>query len=379
MRKLFILALLALLPSLVNAAPNITSITWTGTLVDGATVTINGTGFGSTGPSVMVYDDFEGGTVGQVIATGAGSATYGTWSSEGSDGHSHYASSAAVSGTKALQADFGSGGFAPMVQKDLTAGTTIFYIEYKWYAAIGEKFPGELGSGNLNWKPIWLQDTGVSDGDIVLPATFNNPPQDWALFGNDSPFTSERYFDTYPTNLKGTWHHFMAYVKWGDPSNRVGEVDIWEVNSSGVQLMVSTTNCATQLSGDTGFNQVQVMAYGRTTASPSHMSFDDLYITVGAGALSRCWISNNSTFASATQMAVMTPTAWSATQITAIIRKSGFGSADTVNVIVSDSTGSKSSGYSVTLGATSGAVAATTITSTFSGRSTYSGRSTLTQ
>jgi hypothetical protein len=163
-------------------------------------------------------------------------------------------------------------------------------------------------------------------------------------------------FDAYPTNVKGQWHHFMVHLKWGTSANYSGEVKIWEVNPvTGVQLMVSTTSAATQFVGDTGWNLIQFMAYGRNTVSPCHMSMDDVYVAAGSASQARSYIGNNATFASNTKLAVMTETARSDTQITAILRRSNFGASDAVKVIVVDSSGNASSGYSVTLGASASA------------------------
>ena len=40
---------------------------------------VRGTGFGNDGPSVIVFDDFESGSTGNPVNTGAGSATFGEW------------------------------------------------------------------------------------------------------------------------------------------------------------------------------------------------------------------------------------------------------------------------------------------------------------
>jgi hypothetical protein len=377
----FIVGLASLFASLAQAAPVITSISWpVGTqLLNGTTMTINGSGFGATLADIQGYDEFESGTVGQVVATGAGSMTYGPgWSSEGSDGHSHYASSAAVSGTQCLQSDFGTGGFAPMVQRTFPTQQTDLFFDYQLYVPSAEKYPGEGGSGQLNFKHLWVQDTGTADGDIVLPATFNDPPQDWALFQNDGPFQSERYFDIYPTSVKGRWIHFMVHLKWGTSANYSGEVKIWEVSPvSGVQLMVSTTSAATQFVGDTGWNQAQFNAYGRNTVSPSHVCGDNYYIAAGAASQARSYIGNNATFASNTKLAVMTETSRSDTQITAIVRRSDFGASDAVQVIVLDASGNASSGSSVTLGSTYAAAAASAVTNRISGSMTIRGNVTI--
>ncbi|MBF0384973.1 MAG: hypothetical protein HQL27_03785, partial [Candidatus Omnitrophica bacterium] len=60
-----------------QAEPAITGVS--GTLEQGSAITISGSGFGVAGPNIIVFDDFEKGTLGQPIMTGAGSAQVGEW------------------------------------------------------------------------------------------------------------------------------------------------------------------------------------------------------------------------------------------------------------------------------------------------------------
>ena len=71
------------LPLLVHADPDISSVS--GECSDGNRITINGVDFGSNGPNIAVFDDFEDGVNGQDIRIGAGSAAVGGWSDLGSN------------------------------------------------------------------------------------------------------------------------------------------------------------------------------------------------------------------------------------------------------------------------------------------------------
>ena len=51
-----------------------------GTVANGQTITVTGSAFGATGPNVVLFDDFEKGTSGKAILSGAGSAQTGQWS-----------------------------------------------------------------------------------------------------------------------------------------------------------------------------------------------------------------------------------------------------------------------------------------------------------
>ena len=62
----------------VQAAPAINSAS--GTASGGSTISVSGSGFGSSGPNIVLFDDFEGGTAGQPIDM---AAVDGRWSGTG--------------------------------------------------------------------------------------------------------------------------------------------------------------------------------------------------------------------------------------------------------------------------------------------------------
>src|SRR5262245_12647822 len=68
-----------LMPAVARAAPAPSAVD--GALSNGSAITVSGSGFGSVGPEVVIFDDFESGTDGAELATGPGSATVGAWMS----------------------------------------------------------------------------------------------------------------------------------------------------------------------------------------------------------------------------------------------------------------------------------------------------------
>ena len=73
-RILITFFILTYLPSILFAAPIITDEY--GSLVDGESITITGTSFGSSGSTILVFDDFNTDTIGN---TPNATATVGTW------------------------------------------------------------------------------------------------------------------------------------------------------------------------------------------------------------------------------------------------------------------------------------------------------------
>src|SRR5574340_127762 len=67
LNRLIAILLIILFPVLSVAAPNPTGVS--GTVSNGQSITVTGTGFGATGPNIRIFDDFETGTNGATIAT----------------------------------------------------------------------------------------------------------------------------------------------------------------------------------------------------------------------------------------------------------------------------------------------------------------------
>jgi len=76
-RLTILYCLLISFPGISHSVPIITGTV--GVTVDGGTLTVNGTGFGDQGPTIRIYDNFEGGTVGEDVDLNAvvGSAWFG--------------------------------------------------------------------------------------------------------------------------------------------------------------------------------------------------------------------------------------------------------------------------------------------------------------
>ena len=69
--------LTSFIPRTIFAVPSISSIN--GTVSNGQPVTISGSAFGSTGPIIAIFDDFEKGTNNNELSTLANSAAVNQW------------------------------------------------------------------------------------------------------------------------------------------------------------------------------------------------------------------------------------------------------------------------------------------------------------
>lgn len=85
------------------AAPSISGVS--GPVSDGSNITINSgnNDFGSSGPNVILFDDFEGGNIGEKIQTGAGSAVIGKYDYKGDIDTQIYSGDYKISGEKSFK------------------------------------------------------------------------------------------------------------------------------------------------------------------------------------------------------------------------------------------------------------------------------------
>ena len=324
-----------------------------GTVADGASITIQGSGFGNNGPTIVLFDNFESGTVGQNLKTGAGSATIGQWLAL-NQVPPKYSNVTSVSGSNAWSVTAVQGVEGKTNAYLALPGTTEEFLSWWCYVPSSSPWPGE-GSGsdpanNINWKVMWFADgtagnwTGTSnDADIVMLANSSQ----FAITGNRTPLT--RWFSS---NIsKGSWHRYWAWIK--DGSNGDGTVKIWELRNSGVTLLLNATNVSTVNPGGVR-NQLSVNGYTRLHNSgtmPTQM-FDDVYVAAGPNAQARVEIGNNSNYDQSTKLAIATVTSWSDTSIKATVRRGSFQSGENAYLFVVDANGNVSSGRAVTIGGT---------------------------
>src|SRR3989339_1604564 len=323
----------------VSRAQTISSVS--GNMSEGQTITVNGSGFGNTGPNVVIFDDFEKGTNGARIQTGAGSAQIGTWNS--TEGNVIYSNSASVSGGLAFRADM-TNGWRNLAETLLpNGGDTDIFVSWWLYLPAADNYPGQGTTDGTNWKQMWIQGSGTADDDLVFP-TFDGSAY---FFGNDTCLNSEvRRFGGWNFN-KGQWHRYWGYAK-GLASN--GQINLYELDPElGYSELASFSNTQIQCQTGDKFERVHINGYGRQTTN-SHPTYDDVYIASGPNARARIEIGNRSSYEDCTNLAVAVPTSWSSSSITARFFKGSFTSGQTTYLFVVDANGNVSNGYPITIG-----------------------------
>ena len=353
------------------AAPSISGVQ--GSVSNGQSITISGSGFGTTGPTIQIFDDFEKGTNGNVVSTAAGSAQINQWavSAEGT-----YSTDYAQSGTKGSKMNFNYSSEFPRIQKSINVGSGgEVFLSWWAYMPTNTSIPGTNGpeGGGPNWKLFWLFGTPFPKSDYVITFLSNNSPisnsqftQADDPFGNNGPnmWCSDYNASYYYTSKfhKGTWTRYMVWMKGGQSNNGGGAA--WEVNSYGFNAFLCSAalpsegcsstytqnNLTTQSTGNP-WTTVGFPGFGRKDTS-SVAYYDDIYVATssGPGAHARVEIGNNATYTSCTNLAITTPTSWSDTQVVTTIRQGGFKSGDTAYLFVIDANGNvNSQGYPVTI------------------------------
>lgn len=363
MRILAIIALL-ILASNAAAAPGQPTVS-SGTIANGNSITITGTGFGVNGPTVVLYDSFDQGATGANIATTSNSATVGNWSELGETIQT-YSTDYAVSGSKAMKIDWSTASAGGPQLNYPNVQNSDLLISWWQYMPSNKNVPGTNHEDGPNWKWFWIGDSG--DGwpwgsDYVTTLLSNTDfTAIIGIFAADDTDTPVRDGGSWYDSIfrKGTWMRYTVALK-----NATSGGYIWnqEVSSAGNAVQFNLTNIVTAHSTDP-WNVLTLPGFGRVDTTAAAY-YDDVYVATGAGARARVEIGNASTYAACTNLTLLTPTSWSDTTIQATVRQGSFA-AGSAYLYVVDWTGAVSPSRAITIGSGGGDTTApsTTISTT---------------
>jgi len=342
--KVAIYIVLALFVAPVACGQTVSGIS--GTVAAGQSITISGSSFGSSGPTVVLFDDFENGSDNTQVPT---AANYGSWSSTDAGFYcidDHY-----VSGSLSSSADYSSA-TSNDAFKTFTETDEVFFST--WYLIpSGTVLPGTGNEYGINWKPFWIYDDGTVDDDLTLPHASGSS---WMIFKNDGPQPRAYYITSGLSFEIGQWQRTSWYAKGGYSSD--GAICLWRLNDTDAMYKVFDQS-ELDLWDDDGDGQnrwrrLEYNAYGRSTDNCTP-AYDDVYLATGEGCRARVEIGNASIYTSCTNMTILRPTAWSATEITAVVNQGSFAEDDAAYLFVVDADGNVSDGYAVTIGSSESA------------------------
>ena len=330
-----------------------------GTIQDGQTVTISGSGFGTTGPNVVLFDTFEKGTSGANISTLTNSADVANWTASTRLGGTVplYTNAYALSGTKSMAIDYRvSWGSGPSLTYSNVQNSDIL-VSWWQYIPTNRDVPGTNNSadGGPNWKWFWIGDQNDDwpwGSDYSIQCLSSTCDASTSLGSLDDTGTPARYDGKWYNSLlsKGTWMRVTVAMK-----NTTSGAYVWqqEINGSSNSVVDSVTNVVTAHSNDP-WNVLVIPGFGRSDNN-SVLYIDDVYVATGAGARARVEMGNASTYSASTKLAFITPTSWNSNQIKATVKQGGFKGGETVYLFVVDASGNASPSYGpLTLGQSSG-------------------------
>lgn len=327
----------------------------TGTISNGQSVTITGTDFGATGPTVVLFDDFEKGTNGNAVSTSANGAQVGSWGEKaGADYIPTYSTTEKHGGSNAMRLNFTTQTVGIKVD---FSDTDRVYFSFWTYCPSTSQIPGTGETDGPNYKLVLVADDVDGEGTYGSDFTYVVEGSDlplgetqtpgWSAWYDSSGLYTGQWINTEWN--KGEWHRFEGYL-YGHTSS--GTAYLWETNASHARLLIdNASGVATKHAADM-WNHFSFPGYARADAQGIHYH-DDVYIATGTGALARVEIGNNATYANCTNLAVCTPTSWSDTSIAVTLRAGSF-TTGTAYLFVVDANGNASGGYEVTLGNTYG-------------------------
>lgn len=324
-----------------QADPVITSAG--GAISGNSTITISGSGFGSTGPKIVLFDDFEGGTAGQPIDL---KAPVGSWSGVG--GTAPVYSADARTGTGGFLAYDSGAGSSRMFRLNLGGDQTEVFYSFWVRIPDGSNFPGrdvtgpKMFSSDSSWKFSWLMDG--SDGynssafDMCFPT--HTGGGNIMIAGNDYNLISVG-------NSWWSWSSWMRISVWvrGGTSllSSTANSGFFQTVSQEKGLSVKNFGATSifQTLSANKFSVINMPGWIRAGITDSRVRpvHDDVYVAVGRGAVARVEIADAPTYSQARNVSIVPVTSWQSAQITAKVPQAGVGSGSKWYLYVTDADG----------------------------------------
>lgn len=362
LRKVLIIKFLGFaFVGIAYGAPVITGIS--GTVQNGSSISISGSGFGVGKSAPLLWDTFENGANGSNVAS---TPMIGTWTA---DNGLLVTTAQRHSGTKSATALYSDGdGFTHITYSGLSNNNGIKYYQAFWFRYNSPIIqPGQNGAGQTKLMQLWGTCKGICSGATI---TDYNPgimvgggSSDWwssyiALERTgdyrgtylqedwyEGPTLSNNSGWIYPA--RNTWYFFEAILKQSTPGVSDGTV-ILKVNGSDVYRHdpVRTRDISGQHWDFTTFFD------GMTNWSGSTQSWvDDVYFN---DTWARVMIGNAPTYSSSTAFDIQPATSWSDNSITMSVNSGVFTSGQTAYLYVFDANNvSNTQGFPITIGGSS--------------------------
>lgn len=337
-----------------------------GELSDGYTISISGSGFGSQGPSIRIFDNFEDGTNGSPINL---QATNGSWTGNGYAGRGLPISDnqEALSGSLSARMTNGSTwGSWRQVHKEIPATTEVFVSFWvrvpdgtDWpYATTPRTFPAKS-----SWKYTWLtQGDNTTENDVCFPSY--NSLNSHSIGGNDRSYNNDICASGGCIGVSWVnWSGWMRITGWlrankSDPTAN-GDLFYQIVNGSTQVNRTFTTfplfDSDVTTNANKNWTAIRFPGNFELSAGGDYqILYDDIYLATGPNAAARIEIGNASTYSGSTELNLATVNSWSNSTINATFRNGSFSAGSKAYLFVIDANGSVSNGFPITLGSSGG-------------------------
>ncbi len=306
-----------------------------GTLSDGGSIILGGSGFGTKSPAApILWDKFEYGNNADTLDT------FDTWDAYIGDG-GLITTATSYSGTRSAY-NYVDGGTAT---RDFytsnfffTPTDTIFYsYKQRWLAT--DITGGITKFGRVNAAPSRYNGDGnfaYSSGSLTSGGG--------AYFFAEAD--SSYLYQQYHTASADNWHSVEMYSSASSPSGTDNGVNVFSVD--GVEYVQDDLiNRATGESWQYSNIILGLMVANVTGSGVAEMWVDDVYVDNTQARVEMC---TGSTWSNRTSCDIQIPTSWSTTSITTTVNQGSFDVDDTAYLYVVDSDGTVNvNGYEVTI------------------------------
>jgi hypothetical protein len=311
--------------------------------------TINSTSspFGSTGPTLLIHDDFRNGTAGNLMVDGSVPALGGSsvWNQNSPTDLPYWWGGANRSGGNSMRImnneNPGQSG-APFGRKlkVLFGGeyTAVYYFYAEnWNGWDGLNDAGGVGGGYYKHNWITEGDNTAQAFNQVLPDFVAQPNVNTYCQGNDPSFLPNVFLNN-PANghdlwVRTGWNSLeCAYVgNNANPTTATGLIymSLWNATNFQNNNVSNTSNVLfSSTPGTSGSrascNRVHVVGLIQDTGTIT-VDRADFYMAVGPQCLSRVFLGDAPTLAACTTINLCTPASWSGSSITVTLRRGAFG------------------------------------------------------
>jgi len=308
--------------------------------LDGS-LTIVGSNFGVGDLTPLVWDDFEDGTNGSILAA---SPKVGTWNIVAIN-KAIYSNTSPHSGSLCCY-----GERTPALQwtnfrVDMPDGTN-FYGTF-WF-----KHHVDSGTGQIKLNQVWGtcmgKCAGQTCGDYNPGVMTGNGGIDWwnTYIQRETPVEGQcKIRGNYTTKpSQDTWHRFEWIGKQSTVNTPDGSLKI--VVDGETQF--DQQNVVTRTLADQRWNLFIFFSGITNMTGNSYTWLDDAYLN---DSWARIEICNNATFLRATHCEIQIPSSWSPSSITATVSQGSFSRGETAYLFVVDAKGKvNSEGFPITIG-----------------------------